>query len=137
MWWTMMTILQDEDTQRNGMVGINLNLGPDPIGFEDLAMMRVAHRALSGLPVKVPGLHFCYDDYSLLSLVAFIRCLPGKRMRQQIRSHFGTCFTSQNETALEVVVKSAISSWYASFFVLTCCQLLSTYLQRISLGMRL
>jgi hypothetical protein len=114
-----MTVLQDEDTQRNGVVPINLNLGPDPIGFDDLAMMKESHRVLSGLPVKTPGLHFCYDGHSLVSLVAFVRCLLSKRMRQQVRSHYGTCFTAQNDTAPEAALESTMSSGYLSFLFLT------------------
>jgi hypothetical protein len=86
-----MTALHDVDTQRNGLIPLVLILGPDAVRFEDLSMMREAHRIWSGVPAKLPGYHHCCDDHTLATLVAFIRFLVGKRIRQQVRCHFGTC----------------------------------------------
>lgn len=88
MWYIFNTTMKDEETQRNGIVGIVSNFG-EHARREPLSLMRELHRMKSGVPKKFVGVHYCYDDASLKPFVAGVRLFLAKEMRTRFRPHFG------------------------------------------------
>ena len=80
--------MKDEDAQRKGIVGILSNFGVharrEPIG-----LMVHLQKMRTGLPKKIVGFHYCFDDAALHPFVAGIRLFLSKEMRTRFRPHFG------------------------------------------------
>jgi hypothetical protein len=85
-----MTALDDEETQKNGVVGIVLNVGPNRISFDHMLYLRESRNVSDAMPHRVTGFHYCYDDYFLVPLVTLTRFIIGDRVAMgRYRVHFG------------------------------------------------
>ena len=88
-----MTALKDVDTQKNGIVTVVLNCGPNRIYFEKLSFLTRAKYISDGIPHRVAALHYVYDDPMLYPLVAFSRFLLGARVRGRFLPHLVRKYT--------------------------------------------
>lgn len=83
-----MTMLQDEETQINGAVAIYYNAG-DKSKREPLSVLKRVHYARSGVPKRIAGIHYCYDDKLTKPFVAGLRLFLDRAARSRFRTHFG------------------------------------------------
>ena len=88
IWYLFNATMQDEDTQRKGMVGIKSNFGQHA-RQEPLTMFKQVDRVISGIPKKIVGMHYCYDDASLKPFVQGFQLFLTREMRNRFRPHFG------------------------------------------------
>lgn len=89
MMYTMMKILQEEETQKKGLVVVVHNTGK--IVFrEEFQLMRQVNRTRYAIPDKLVGGHYCYSDPILRPFIAGMKLLMQKDERTRFRTHFGT-----------------------------------------------
>jgi hypothetical protein len=88
MWYIFTTTMKDEEAQRKGVVGIVSNFGPHA-RREPVQLIAQLHKIRSGIPKKVVGMHYCFDDAMLKPFVTGIRLFFSKEMRARFRPHFG------------------------------------------------
>jgi hypothetical protein len=84
-----MVALEDEETQRNGIVMVCYNVGPFDNDLIDRDFFWTGCSLFRWLPVHVPGMHYCFSDAKIrvvTSLVVF--GLPPKE-RSRLRFHDG------------------------------------------------
>ena len=96
----MNTIIQDEDSQRNGVVITILNVGPDRMGLEQVPFIRIIHRIREAVPIRLMGAHYCYDDPIIYSLMFVVTMFLGKRLRPRFKAHYGTIYCQVELTVL-------------------------------------
>ena len=87
-----MTALQDEDTQRNGIVVIALNVGPNREYFEEVPFLMRDQKVARAFPCRLAGFHYVYDAKFLYPLVTFTRFLFGSYLRGKYMTHCGKHF---------------------------------------------
>ena len=85
----MMTLLQDEDIQRKGIVPVGFNLNKSAIQQVFDLMQREYFSMRMSIPDRVVGVHYCYNDPSLRNYIAGLRLMSTKQERQRFRSHIG------------------------------------------------
>lgn len=88
-WYLYNIVSRDEDTQKRGVITLGLNVGK-LARREPLSLVKQFHYIRSGIPLKIAGTHYCYDDIMLSPFVAGVRLLIDKYGRTRFRSHFGT-----------------------------------------------
>ena len=86
-----MTCLQDEETQRRGIVTVVYSVGPLRI-LQDLSVTQRVHSMREGIPQRISGVHFCYEDVRARPLVACLQLVLGKNIRGRFRPHLGEFF---------------------------------------------
>eukprot|EP00980_Cylindrotheca_fusiformis_P030607 scaffold25091_cov147-Cylindrotheca_fusiformis.AAC.7 len=82
-----MVALEDEETQKNGVVMIGLNTGKDRVMNREAAW--AVHKMARVLPMRVVGIHFCYDALMLLPMVSLAMLVMGATRRVRFRAHYG------------------------------------------------
>jgi hypothetical protein len=86
MWYMLSTTLQDEETQKKGIVVVLV--GKRQCLDNDIRIMQKFHEARESLPKKVVGIHLCSDDLSLPILMASTKLhVMTKEMRMHFRPH--------------------------------------------------
>ena len=90
MFYIGMVSLRDEETQKNGVVAILFNVGPNRIFFEESSFLMQAVKANRAIPWKVSGIHYVYDDHFLYPYVAFSRFMLPSKIRARFVPHLGT-----------------------------------------------
>lgn len=84
-----MTMLKDEETQTKGAVGVYYNVGVNS-RREPLSVLRRVHYARTGIPKRIAGMHYCYDDKKTRPFIAGLRLFLDKAARSRFRTHFGS-----------------------------------------------
>lgn len=104
--------LRDEETQRNGMVGVAYNVGSaytagkfnkisscwPSFHRSSSSLMSCADREavwrmaklVGDLPTKFRGIHYCYDNENVKMLFSIAMYVWEKHARIRCRTHFGT-----------------------------------------------
>ena len=80
-----MKALTDDETQKRGVVLICYCHHPSE---EDLSVK--VNPLYKGLPHRVVGAHFCFEDQSLVPFVSALRLTLPPRIRARLRAHLGT-----------------------------------------------
>lgn len=84
MWYMLSTTLQDEETQRQGIVAVIVG---NPKCLEnDITTLKKFHQARESLPKKIVGIHLCSHEISLRPLVEEFDIMT-KEMRMHFRPH--------------------------------------------------
>jgi hypothetical protein len=86
----MNEVLNDEDAQRKGVVGVSYNVGP--YSFEqmyDPSLMNNAGKLFQRLPIRCVGFHYCFDDMRVLPAVSLLQLIVGTSVRLRFRVHCG------------------------------------------------
>ena len=83
----VMTALEDEDTQRGGLVSVNFNVGSHH-GL-DREFVAKACQLVNQLPVKFVSMHFCYNDPQLEFLLSLATHVLDSKTRTRLRPHCG------------------------------------------------
>ena len=81
--------LQDEYTQRNGIVVLLINMGPSRWFFEEVHLLQKAHQFTQAMPHHIAALHYVYDDVLFFPVVTFFRFLLGTRVKGRFITHLG------------------------------------------------
>jgi hypothetical protein len=83
----IMTALEDPETQKAGLVLVGYNMG------EKRAMDRQAvwaiQRLRKVLPMRVVGMHYCYDDFKFRPMMTVAMLVMGAMNRVRFRAHYG------------------------------------------------
>lgn len=88
MWYLGMVALQDEETQKKGIVWIRMQFHSMPV-FSP-AQFRDMQEVERGIPYKVAGGHFCYFDPSVRPLAAGLLFNADASERNRTRIHSGS-----------------------------------------------
>ena len=86
-----MTAMEDEETQRRGIVCIFYPGGNNE--YDMLENNRILYEALYGsyaLPVYIAGVHFCFEHTNALPVASMIMNGAGRHTRTRFRFHQGT-----------------------------------------------
>lgn len=83
--------LQDEQTQRRGIVVIAYYVGADNI---DRGGVWAVTRLFYALPMRVPGLHGCSDQPTHRMAMVLAQMILGADNRMRTRFQFGACLLS-------------------------------------------
>ncbi len=89
----VMTAVEEEETQKRGMVGLFYFVGATSFEF-DRKVVEVNNR-LSGLlkclPFKFTAMHICFDDPRLSMIKSLLMLTMGRDSRVRLRIHVGAC----------------------------------------------
>jgi hypothetical protein len=81
---------EDLETQKKGMVVIIWGLGPrekvEPLSFQHF-LKQV--KTMKALPLRVAALHFCYDNWYVIPVLATLKVGFDMFTRLRIRAHYG------------------------------------------------
>jgi hypothetical protein len=84
-----MSLTEDEDVQRNGVVLVFYNIGASLLGKVHIDYFMRSKSMSTSLPIKAAGFHFCYDNALLQPLVTTVQMVLGRNWRARSRVHFG------------------------------------------------
>lgn len=88
MWYIFSTTMKDEEAQRKGIVGIMWNFGVNAMR-EPISLVAHLHKIRSGIPKKIVGFHYCFNDAALKPFITGLQMFLSKEIRTRFRSHFG------------------------------------------------
>ena len=80
---------EDEESQKRGMVGLLYHVGPMPIAGFDRELFYKGPSSVYYLPIRMVGLHYCFDDPLIRAVVAFTMMSVGREVRVKFRVHDG------------------------------------------------
>jgi len=86
-WYFMMTMMQDEEAQKMGVVYVMYNYCRFK---EEIDFQREIHHLRAALPQRTHAAHYCYNDVTLRPFVAGIRLFIDPSSRFRLRPHYGT-----------------------------------------------
>jgi hypothetical protein len=87
--YLFMAAVEDEETQKRGLVTIGYMVGKF-IGKTNSELNKRLARDLEWLPVRMTGVHICYDDPKLRAWKPLAMLLMGRHLRLRTRIHDGT-----------------------------------------------
>ena len=85
-----MAMLDDEETQKRGVVGLMYYMGQVQAEF-DAEVFRQAPKLMNWLPLRYSSLHMCHDDPMIRALAPILKLQIGRMRRARLRMHDGTC----------------------------------------------
>ena len=83
----VMTAIHDESTQKNGLVFVGYNMGKNRI--VDRTMAWNVSQLRKVLPMRITGVHYCYDDFKMRPMITVATLVMGTTNRVRFRSHYG------------------------------------------------
>mmetsp|Transcript_2964 Transcript_2964/g.8307 ORF Transcript_2964/g.8307 Transcript_2964/m.8307 type:complete len:581 (-) Transcript_2964:82-1824(-) len=90
-WYCIMTCVQDDvETQRKGAVAISYTIGCPMSTFYSQMAKQSKHVIVNGIPVRVTGGHFCFEDQRIRPLFSLLLSAAPKSWLLRFRPHFGT-----------------------------------------------
>jgi hypothetical protein len=115
--------VEDLETQKKGMVIVMWGLGPservEPLSFQH-TMKQVKN--FEALPMRVAALHFCYDHWYIIPVLATLKVGFDVFTRLRIRSHYGeyllVCMHAVNESIVCFYVCNKVVSFSNSSLLL-------------------
>jgi hypothetical protein len=95
MWYQLMAALEDEDTQRKGIVSVlyNIELAKPEPEYPDL--LKNSHMINDAVPFRNVAVHYCYDSASLRPAMTLYQLVVSGNIRLRFRAHYGklsTCY---------------------------------------------
>jgi hypothetical protein len=84
----MHTAVKDEETQRKGVVVILCKIGGRK-SVEPMGLVLSIHHIRTGIPKRLAGFHFCFDDNVMRPFVASLRLIMPRNEAVRFRPHFG------------------------------------------------
>lgn len=95
MWYVFYTTIRDdEELQKKGLICILYNIGPKA-RTESKRYLKKLRFVRAGLPKRVAGAHYCFDQAWMRPFVAGVRLLQDKESRTRFRAHYGTSHETQ------------------------------------------
>jgi hypothetical protein len=83
----VMAALEDENTQKAGMVIVGYNMGPKR-ALDRQAVWGI-QKLRRVLPMRVVGMHYCYDDFKMRPMMTLAMLVMGSHGRMRFRAHYG------------------------------------------------
>lgn len=83
----IMTALEDEDTQKAGIVMVGYNMGPNRVVDRNAAF--AVQSIKRHLPCRMGSIYYCYDDFHFCPMMTVAMLMMGLRNRVQFRAHYG------------------------------------------------
>ena len=83
----VMTALQDVETQKLGLVLVGYNMGEKRV--VDRMAVYAIQKVRKVLPMRVMGMHYCYDDFKLRPMMTLAMLVMGATGRVRFRAHYG------------------------------------------------
>jgi hypothetical protein len=84
-----MNAMEDEETQRKGLVTISYAVGADKnVPLQSETLNKSGNLAMA-LPVRIVAMHYCYDDPRLNERISKFKLVVGTHTRLRFRVHFG------------------------------------------------
>jgi hypothetical protein len=83
----VMSALEDEETQKAGMVMVGYNTGPK--SCMDIQAVWGVMKLRRVLPFRVVGMHYCYDDFKMRPMMTLAMLIMGSHGRMRFRAHYG------------------------------------------------
>ncbi len=87
--YTSMTLMEDDRTQRNGVIALLYFIGPHPMNC-DIKLNSDASQTLEWLPARLCAQHFCSDNRVIKALKNLLILSWIKEVRTRLRVHNGT-----------------------------------------------
>ena len=79
--------MEDDETQKAGMVMIGYNMGPKRVVDRTAAFAVQSVRRY--LPLRLGSTHFCYDDRKMTVMMTVATLMMGATRRVRFRAHYG------------------------------------------------
>jgi hypothetical protein len=91
-YYMVMTAIRDVATQKNGLVFIGYNMEKTCVVDRTAAWCVSQMRKI--LPMRIIGMHYCYDDFRMRPMMAVAMLVMGGANRVRFRAHYGKNQTS-------------------------------------------
>lgn len=82
-----MTALEDEETQKKGIVLLGYNMGAKSV--VDRPAVWAIEKLRKALPMRVVGMHYCYDSFKMRPMMSLAMLVMGATSRVRFRAHYG------------------------------------------------
>ena len=82
-----MSLIEDVETQRNGMILMGVNVGPKR--RVDREVVFNVHKVRRALPIRTVAIHYCYDDMRMIPMMTLGMLAMGAAGRVRFRPHYG------------------------------------------------
>ena len=82
-----MSLIEDVETQRNGMILMGVNVGPKRRIDREVAFN--VHKVRRALPLRTVAIHYCYDDMRMIPMMTLGMLAMGAAGRVRFRPHYG------------------------------------------------
>jgi hypothetical protein len=86
----IMAALEDEETQKAGIVMVGYNMGPNRIMDRKAAFS--VQSVKRHLPCRIGSIHYCYDDFRFRPMMTVAMLIMGPVNRVRFRAHYGTYY---------------------------------------------
>eukprot|EP00529_Nitzschia_sp_RCC80_P002194 CAMPEP_0113494020 /NCGR_PEP_ID=MMETSP0014_2-20120614/28893_1 /TAXON_ID=2857 /ORGANISM="Nitzschia sp." /LENGTH=897 /DNA_ID=CAMNT_0000387903 /DNA_START=253 /DNA_END=2946 /DNA_ORIENTATION=- /assembly_acc=CAM_ASM_000159 len=86
-YYIIMSLIEDVETQRNGMILMGVNVGPKR--RVDREIVFNVHKVRRALPIRTVAIHYCYDDMRMIPMMTLGMLAMGAAGRVRFRPHYG------------------------------------------------
>lgn len=104
-WYLALTAVEnDEEVQRNGIVEVFFANGALGKQTKISDYLTQGFASLLSMPIRLVGIHFCYDNYLFQPILKLTQIVFGASNRLRFRAHHGTyddTFTSYHPVAVD------------------------------------
>lgn len=90
VYYILMSALEDEETQKKGIVCVVYNVEPRSALSNDPQIYLNVYKLLPSLPMKMMGAHYCVQDAHLRLFMSSIRVAMSREVRLRSRVHHGS-----------------------------------------------
>jgi hypothetical protein len=90
VYYILMSALEDEETQKKGIVCVVYNVEPRSKLAKDPRIYLNVYKLLPSIPMKMMGAHYCVQDAHLRQFMSSIRVAMSREVRLRSRVHHGS-----------------------------------------------
>ena len=90
LWYLTHVALENEGTQRKGIIVLNYPRGVDLVKQQDLKLLRLASTLKGAIPLRLSAYHCCHPPSWVKLFLPLVRLLLGKRLAQRLMFHTGS-----------------------------------------------
>ena len=90
MWYLEQTAVQDEETQKQGIITVICNFGVKWREKFDKESAKLVARLTACSPLRNVATHYCYSDPAFGAIIAFVSLAFERRSRTRTKLHRGT-----------------------------------------------
>jgi hypothetical protein len=90
VYYVLMCAVEDEETQKKGIVSVVYNVEPKSPLANDPRIYLNVYQLLPALPIRMMGAHYCVQDSGLRRFMSSIRVAMSRELRLRSRVHHGS-----------------------------------------------